>query len=125
MGLHVDLGHEDGSMCDIRKVDSHVLVVMHDNGIHEVSVRYCNCLEAVPRRIQLLRFGWYPATVYMPATCASFEALELFHAATLTGKLSGYNFYQALVYLTDALGLKVPKVCPVRILTSKPLTCDQ
>lgn len=94
----------------MRKVDSHVLVVMHGNGIHEVSVRYCDCLQAVPRRIQLLRNGWYPATVYMPATCASFEALELFHAATLTGKLSGYNFYQTLVYLTDALGLKVPKV---------------
>lgn len=110
LGLHVDLGHEDGSTCDMRVSDSHVLVVLHDNGIHEVSVRYCNCLVAIPRRRQLLRFGWYPATVYRPATCASIAGLELFHAATLTGKLSAYNFYKALVYMTDAKGLKVPKV---------------
>lgn len=111
LGLHIDLGHEDGSVCDKRMSDSHVLVVLHDNGIHEVSVRYCNCLEGIPRRRQLLRYGWYPATVYRPATCASLAGLELFHAATLTGKVSAYNFYKALVYMTDAKGLKVPKVC--------------
>lgn len=93
-------------------VDPHPLVVIHDNGLHEVSVKYCNCLHAsnLPRRKQLLRMGWYPATVHLPATCVSFEALNLFHAATLTGKVSAYSFYKTLIYMTDALGLRVPKV---------------
>ncbi|KAF9035679.1 hypothetical protein BDZ89DRAFT_1130296 [Hymenopellis radicata] len=109
LGLRVYLGHEDGSRCIMPQINPHPLVVMHTTGLHEVSVRYCNCLEAAPRRIQLLRFGWYPATVHLPATCASMEALELFHALTLNGKLTAYNFYKTLVYLTDALGIRVPK----------------
>ncbi|KAF9037328.1 hypothetical protein BDZ89DRAFT_1220764 [Hymenopellis radicata] len=108
LGLRVYLGHEDGSQCFMPR-QSERLVVIHTNGIHEVSVRYCNCLQAIPRRQQLLRFGWYPGTVRRPATCATLDALDLFHALTLNGKLSAYAFYKSLIYLTDALGIKVPK----------------
>ncbi|KAF9014455.1 hypothetical protein BDZ89DRAFT_1142297 [Hymenopellis radicata] len=109
MGLRVYLGHDDGSRCFMPRWDPHPLVVMHVNGLHEVSVRYCNCLKATPRRVQLLRFGWYPATVQRPATCATLQVLDFFHGLTLNGKLSAYNFYKTMVYLTDALGIKVPK----------------
>ncbi|KAF9017023.1 hypothetical protein BDZ89DRAFT_933846, partial [Hymenopellis radicata] len=121
MGLRVYLGHEDGSRCFMPRVDPHPLVVMHVTGLHEVSVRYCNCLEAIPRRQQLLRFGWYPATVHRPATCATLQLLDLFHGLTLNGKLSAYNFYKTLVYITDALGIKVPKV---RSRSHKISTCS-
>ncbi|KAF8994207.1 hypothetical protein BDZ89DRAFT_972414, partial [Hymenopellis radicata] len=110
MGLRVYLGHDDGSRCFMPRVDPHPIVVMHVTGLHEVSVRYCNCLESIPRRQQLLRFGWYPATVHQPKTCATLQLLDLFHGLTLNGKLSAYNFYKTLVYITDALGITVPKV---------------
>ncbi|KAF8998463.1 hypothetical protein BDZ89DRAFT_1051589 [Hymenopellis radicata] len=109
MGLRLYLGHEDGSRCIMPRMDPHPIVVMHTTGLHEVSVRYCNCLESTPRRQQLLRFGWYPATVQRPATCATLDVLELFHGLTLNGKLSAYNFYKTMIYLTDALGIQVPK----------------
>ncbi|KAF9032545.1 hypothetical protein BDZ89DRAFT_948234 [Hymenopellis radicata] len=108
LGLRVYLGHEDGSKCFMPRTTER-LVIIHSNGIHDVSVRYCNCLQSVPRRQQLLRFGWYPATVRLPATCATLDALDLFHALTLNGKLSAYAFYKSMIYLTDALGIKVPK----------------
>ncbi|KAF9021224.1 hypothetical protein BDZ89DRAFT_1138143 [Hymenopellis radicata] len=109
LGLRVYLGHEDGSRCIMPRIEPRPIVVMHTTGLHEVSVRYCNCLEATPRRIQLLRFGWYPASVQLPATCATLQLLDLFHGLTLNGKLSAYNFYKTMIYLTDALGIKVPK----------------
>ncbi|KAF8999472.1 hypothetical protein BDZ89DRAFT_934749, partial [Hymenopellis radicata] len=109
MGLRLYLGHEDGSRCIMPRVDPHAMVVMHTTGLHEVSVRYCNCLQSTPRRQQLLRFGWYPATVQLPATCATLDVLDLFHGLTLNGKLSAYNFYKTMVYITDALGIQVPK----------------
>ena len=112
MGLKVRLGHEDGSKCPHTGADQKPLVVIHNNAIRPVAVRYCNCLGTsnVPRRQQLLCCGWYPASVIALETCASFAALKLFHAGTLTGKVSAYNFYRSLVYMTDVLGFKVPKV---------------
>ncbi|KAF9030039.1 hypothetical protein BDZ89DRAFT_950058 [Hymenopellis radicata] len=109
LGLKVLLGHEDGSRCMHRQTGPHSLVVIHSNSIHTVAVEYCNCLETVPHYRQLLRFGWYPATVFTPATCCTLDALDLFQASTLNGKVSAYSFYKTLVYRTDALGIDVPK----------------
>ena len=38
------------------------------------------------------------------------RALELFHAQTLTGKMSAHEFYKCLEHLTDNTELSVPKV---------------
>ncbi len=48
--------------------------------------------------------------VLQPRTVATFACLDLFVACTLTGKMSIFDFYKSLTYLTDPLGLKIPKV---------------
>lgn len=59
---------------------------------------------------QLLRMQWFPATCERPQTVTTFECLSLFHLLTLQGKLTAYDFYMALVHLTDNYGIDVPKV---------------
>lgn len=110
MGLRVQLGHDDGQVCFKPQCGTDDMVVIHVNGIHVVAVDYCNCFLKVPPRCQLLCFGWFPATMHRPWTCASFSALELFHSLTLTRKLTGYDFYKAQTYQTDATGMVLPKV---------------
>ncbi|KAK0435876.1 hypothetical protein EV421DRAFT_1716371, partial [Armillaria borealis] len=109
LGLHVQLGHNGQTSCLKPQRGPNGMIVIHTNGIHEVSVNYCDCQQHLLARQQLLRFGWYPATVHQPNTCLTIDCLELFHSLTLMGKLSAYDFYKSLTYLTDASGLLIAK----------------
>ncbi|KAJ7036232.1 hypothetical protein C8F04DRAFT_1258078 [Mycena alexandri] len=59
--------------------------------------------------VQLLRNRWYPATVTDPATCASFNVLELFRLLNVVGNVNCHDFMGSLERLTDgasATGMK-------------------
>ncbi|KAK7026667.1 hypothetical protein VNI00_015540 [Paramarasmius palmivorus] len=107
LGLIVQLGHADGSNCLNPIQAPSNFTVIHINGFHRVSVNYCGCYRASghshPRQ-QLLRYQWYPATHRAPQTCFSFRVLENFHAMTLLGKITSYDYYRALKKLTNDLG---------------------
>ncbi|KAK0189723.1 hypothetical protein F5146DRAFT_932029 [Armillaria mellea] len=45
-----------------------------------------------------------------PCTVATYACLNLFMVCMLMWKMSTFNFYKSLTYLTDLLGLKIPKV---------------
>ena len=78
------------------------MVVIHTNGIHQVKVQVCRCPHAPELRIQLLRHTWWPATVTDPQTCATRDALRMFHTLNLNGNLTGTDFYRGLETLTDS-----------------------
>jgi CxC2 like cysteine cluster associated with KDZ transposases len=84
--------------------------VVHINGVHDVAVDFCNCDSRVSNRQQLLQRSWFPVTVDYPKTCCTIQVLEQYHIITLTGKLSGYDFYRSLERLTDNTELNLPKV---------------
>lgn len=42
MGLILDLPHVDYSTCSSRS-STHLITVMHTNGIHKIAIRYCAC----------------------------------------------------------------------------------
>ncbi|KAJ7219933.1 hypothetical protein GGX14DRAFT_389351 [Mycena pura] len=109
IGLRIQLGHPPRENC-IHKYPGHEeFVVLHDNGIHVVSVDFCGCVQRqVPWHIQLLRMGWYPATTNQPKTCATFACLGRFHSLSLYAKTTAYDFYSTLEYLTDGTCLKPP-----------------
>ena len=62
----------------------------------------------MPKHIQLLRRGLYPASQKVPKTCTSFTLLQLLHLLALTTKGSTYDFYRTLEKLTSNTGLSVP-----------------
>ncbi|KAF7974955.1 hypothetical protein HWV62_10677 [Athelia sp. TMB] len=104
LGLRVQLGHAAGHFCPSFKVGNKDFVVIHTNGIHSIHLEFCRC-RSVPRHVQLLRAGWFPATPLKPQTCATMEVLRQFHTLHLQGKVTGYSFYRSLEYLTDGTGL--------------------
>ncbi len=110
LGLCVQLGHEDGSECFAPEQGHVNFTVIHVNRLHEVNIDFCNCWERVSHRRQMLRYGWFPATVIQPQSATTLQALDLFMACTLTGKMCAFDFYKSLCYLTDPLSLDIPKV---------------
>ncbi|KAK0231989.1 hypothetical protein EDD85DRAFT_955825 [Armillaria nabsnona] len=91
LGLRVQLGHFDGTSCINPERAGRTFVVMDTDGLHKVE------------------FGWYPASLRQPQTCATLSLLDQFHSLTLASKISGYDFYKSLAHMTDAMGLNVPK----------------
>jgi len=73
LGLWIQLGHKAGEICWNRgRVAGDDFVVLDINGIHEVRVNFCDCETSKPEFIQLLHFGWFPASVDCPKDCGDF-----------------------------------------------------
>ncbi|KAJ3830960.1 hypothetical protein F5878DRAFT_522657, partial [Lentinula raphanica] len=112
LGLVIQVGHEDGSVCANPTLQFSNFTVVHTNGIHVLSVSFCGC----PRNVQyepwaqLMLGEWYPATVLQPQTAFTFRVLELFQLLNFEGKVTAYHFYRSLERLTDNTGcVKMPK----------------
>ncbi|EIW81617.1 hypothetical protein CONPUDRAFT_73294 [Coniophora puteana RWD-64-598 SS2] len=108
MGLVVRPGHEDGTVCVLRHPGHAKFVVIHTNGVHSVRVDFCNCDKKLPHRQQLLRYGWFPASVDTPQTACTDECLMQFGALMSKSKVSAQGYYEALERMTDPLGISLP-----------------
>jgi len=111
IGVVIQLGHE-GGFCPLPAVPGVDMVVIDSNGIHEVRTHFCNCARALRanKRQQLMRAGWYPATVVDPQTCATFRVLERYHLLNLVGGVNVHDFMGSLERLTNATE---PSLTPV------------
>lgn len=120
MGLTLQFGHPASDPCPAPDNAPRAFTVVHLNGIHKVSVKFCGChhsSEGGSWRQQLLRRRWYPATHIEPQTCCTFRVLEVFHILTLEGKVTSYDYYSGLEKLTDNLGSFGVQVCIERLMS--------
>ena len=95
----MSLGHPLGENCPCPSPRN--ITVIHTNGIHEVRVNFCGCRLGLELRIQLLRFGWWPATPLNPRSAATFTVLRQFQYLNLQGNITAYDFYRGLEFQTD------------------------
>ncbi|KAL1698228.1 hypothetical protein EV121DRAFT_218490 [Schizophyllum commune] len=105
LGLVLQLCHPDGELCSNRTLAANDFTVIDINGFHHVPVYQCGCPNAPPLRQQLLRHRLFPATPTAPRTACTFSLLEHFHLLTLHGKVTTYDFYNALEKMSDSLGI--------------------
>lgn len=122
LGLRIQLGHRVGEKCvnPDRSTEDEFVVLDH-GGIHTVCLDFCGCgKHTQSHTTQLLRVGWFPASVKNPRTAATFRLLSTFELLSYESKISTFEFYQALARLTDNTGMKKPKVC--QILLTKCIT---
>ncbi|KAF7292676.1 CxC2 domain-containing protein [Mycena indigotica] len=109
LGLRFQLGHPPRQSCDRPIPARHDFLIIHHNGLQEVSLDYCGCRRTADAYYaQLLRAGLYPATTDNPRTCATLQCLEQYHCLTLHGKITGWDFYRSLETQTNATGVKPP-----------------
>ncbi|KAJ7812570.1 hypothetical protein B0H14DRAFT_3478739 [Mycena olivaceomarginata] len=107
LGLRFQIGHVFGEDCPFNYLgSSRGFVVLHNNGIHVLDIDFCCCSDAPSEVAQLLNIGWYSATHKEPSTAATISLLRQFHKLNLQARLPAYDFYNALVLLTNAAGLK-------------------
>ncbi|KAF7327520.1 CxC2 domain-containing protein [Mycena kentingensis (nom. inval.)] len=108
LGLRIQVGHAAGETCSLPQPGHQDFTILHDNGIHSVALDFCGCAfrGRVPHAVQLLRSRLYPSTGSKPQTCCTFACLDSFHAASLHGKISAYDYYRSLEYLSDGSGVK-------------------
>ncbi|KAF7329538.1 CxC2 domain-containing protein [Mycena kentingensis (nom. inval.)] len=104
LGMVHQLGHH-GFACPHPEVRERELVVVDVHGILRVTVRFCDCTDKLRYRhgvlSQLLKNGWYPATIDEPATCATLRVLDLFRLLRVVGNMNSHDFVSSLERLTD------------------------
>ncbi|KAJ7061129.1 hypothetical protein C8F01DRAFT_1083346 [Mycena amicta] len=104
LAMEYQLGHH-GFACPRPEGRQRTLVVMSVSGIVEVDVRFCACSDSMRHPhghlSQLLDNGWYPATPSEPATCATFELLDLFRLLKVVGNMNAHDFVGSLERLTN------------------------
>lgn len=110
IGLRVQLGHH-GNKCPAPVPAFSQFVVADVTGLHPINADYCGCDGYVIPHQQLLRAGWYPASISRPRTAFTLEYLDTFHKLTLQGKLAVYDFFLAISRKTDHTGLIKTPVC--------------
>ena len=108
LGLEVSLGHPPGEDCPSPAQSTRRLVVCDLNGIHEVDIRFCECLGSettlTPQWKQLIRAGWFPATTRVPATAFTFSLLKFFQELNFQGKMNLHDFWKTIERITDNSG---------------------
>jgi hypothetical protein len=119
LGLILDLGHggdccpayknspdivgQDFSFSNTSKgsVAEDVIWVVHTSGVFRSRVRYCGCIDAPERHIQLLRLKLFPASFVRPSTAFTFALLDHFEIDAMECKTSAMNFFAKLKRLTS------------------------
>jgi hypothetical protein len=92
------------------KDSNQVITVIDRSGVHEIGVRWCCCLNAPKRDMQLMAAGLFPATFRSPKTAFTFRVLEEFHLDNLECKTTSSQFFSRLRRLTSD---EFPNTVPV------------
>ncbi|KAF8884033.1 hypothetical protein BD779DRAFT_1538459 [Infundibulicybe gibba] len=109
LGLRIQLGHPIGQPCTNPKCSfNNEFVVVDTNGIHQISLDFCNCQTSEPSYVQLLRSRLFPATASDPKTAATFHTLEYFQLLSFMSKVSAFEFYNMMARRTDNTGTSPP-----------------
>jgi hypothetical protein len=106
-GHVLQLGHHPSDPCTNPHASTKIFTIVHTNGIHLVSLAFCQCSEAVihgTRVQQLLRRRLFPVTSLDPQTACTFSLLKSAQLLSLQSKLSLYDYYLAVEKYTDATG---------------------
>jgi hypothetical protein len=108
------LGH-GGFPCPSPDDAVRTLVVIEAPTIHQIRVRYCKCSKSdeADNLEQLLRNGWYPATVTDPKTVATFRSLESYRLYAVLGNMNVKDFVTAMERMTDATSVSGMTWLPV------------
>ena len=109
LGQEVNLGHA-GLPCPQPMAEVKSFTVVHLTGVHSIHLCYCSCRGAPEQCIQLLRLGWFPASLKSPETAFTFDLLNTFHILNLQSKIVLFDFWNAIRHKTDNVGTKDIKV---------------
>ncbi|KAI0757483.1 hypothetical protein C8Q80DRAFT_1092841, partial [Daedaleopsis nitida] len=120
LGMEVQAGHAPGVPCSNPASTTRRLVICDSTGIYSHTVRFCKCLDQDTQLTaewhQLMRLGWFPATMNRPATVFTFCKLKMFQELSFQGKTNLYDYWKTIERITDnSGGVDVPLSHVIRI----------
>lgn len=106
MGLVFQLGHA-GMQCPVPGLPQ-TLTILHVNGVHTIRGHWCACdvSDGKNRWHQLMRNGWYPATMEEPRSCTMFECLDTFHLLSVVENINVRDYVSTLEQKVDSWGMQ-------------------
>ncbi|KAK0493944.1 hypothetical protein EDD18DRAFT_1355859 [Armillaria luteobubalina] len=109
LGMRYQVGHLAGEVCLHLQLAFHNhFTIIDTNGIHDIALDFCSCMQKHLFAMQLQGAWLFPATDIQPCTTVMTTALEQFQMLTFMGKISAYEYYHSLVCLTDNTGITAP-----------------
>lgn len=72
------------------------MTIVDRNGVHKIGVHWCQCPNAEPKDIQLLRLGLYSVSYKDPKTTFTTQVLDDFLIDNLECKTSASNYHSKL-----------------------------
>ena len=112
LGLWIQLSHSVHETCrNLTSSTGSHFMVLNINGIHEVQLDFCDCSISKPHFIQLLWYGWFPASIDQPKTATTLMMLKFFHLLNFELKASAFEFHNTLTCITDNTETSASKVC--------------
>ncbi|KAI0348966.1 hypothetical protein OH77DRAFT_1465830 [Trametes cingulata] len=97
------VGHGNGGVCEINASPSRPITILHEHGIMELPVKFCQCLGADPEPAQLLKHGCWPATWKTPSTAITLNTMRTYHGLELQGQLNVHDYIAHLRRMTDGV----------------------
>ncbi|KAG1793247.1 uncharacterized protein HD556DRAFT_1432294 [Suillus plorans] len=79
------------------------MTVVDTSGIHVMSIRFCQCSDALTADKQLFEMGLFPASFTRPKTAFTFALLDDFIRDNLECGTSGMNYYSKLRQITSSM----------------------
>jgi len=104
------LGFDNSKPSRNDKYGNRLITIIARSGVHEIGIRWCCCINAPERDMQLMAAGLFPATFRNPKTAFTFRVLEEFHLDNLECKTTPSQFFSRLRRLTND---EFPNTVPV------------
>ena len=104
------LGFDSSKPSRNDKDGNRLITIIARSGVHEIGIRWCCCINAPERDMQLMAAGLFPATFRNPKTAFTFRVLEEFHLDNLECKTTPSQFFSRLRRLTND---EFPNTVPV------------
>ena len=104
-GYVLQLSHHPANICMNPQWSTKTFTVIHTNRIHLVDLTFCGCNEVGNHGTwvqQLLHRHLFPTTMTNPQTACTFLLLKLAQLLSLQLKLSLYDYYLCIEWLTGA-----------------------
>ena len=114
LGFIIYLGH-GGHPCHQRASNSKPInfVVVHENGVHQCKIEYCQCANRPELLSQLIRADYFPATLIRTETLFTTELLEDFILDYEISKKSTQDYLRRIVRRTNGAFPKDVKVSTI------------
>ncbi|KAI0640393.1 hypothetical protein C8Q79DRAFT_921614 [Trametes meyenii] len=100
LGYTWHLGHS-GDRCPLNFSRAREMVVIHEHGIMDLPVKFCQCPGEASEAEQLIQHGCWPAMWVAPGTAITLNMMETLHGLELQGQLNVHDYVKHLRRMTD------------------------